>query len=197
MDTTQPQPSPVRPRLTVVSPFVDKSHGTERVLAEQIERLASDYEIHLYSERVADVDLQKIIWHRVYVPPGPHLFRYLWWFVANHVHRRWDRGRNERQPEIVYSPGVNCLDADVVCAHVVFGELRQQLQDKLRLSKSSIRSWPVLLHRRVYYRLIAFLERRIYRNEKLVAAAVSERSAKAIAAVLRPNRGHRCHLQFD
>ncbi len=59
MDTTQPQPPPIRPRLTVVSPFVDKSHGTERVLAEQIERLSSDYEIHLYSERVDDVDLEE------------------------------------------------------------------------------------------------------------------------------------------
>src|ERR1700683_5723388 len=177
---TPPQPSPVRPRLTIVSPFVDKSHGTERVLAEQIERLASDYEIHLFSERVGGVDRRRVVWDRVYVPPGPHLFRYLWWFIANHVQRRRASGRNKRQPEIIYSAGVNCLDADVVCAHAVFTELRHQLRDQLRFSNNALKRWPVVLHRRIYYRVISFLERRIYRNQKLLLAAVFERTAKQI-----------------
>jgi len=36
-------------RLAVVSPFVDRRHGTERAIAELLERLARDYhcEIHL------------------------------------------------------------------------------------------------------------------------------------------------------
>jgi len=73
----------------VVSPFVDKSHGTERVVAEQIERLSSEYEIHLYSERVEDLDLRTIVWQSRLYSPGPHLFRYIWWFCRNHVYRRW------------------------------------------------------------------------------------------------------------
>ena len=46
-------------RLAVVSPFVDRRHGTERALAELLERLAGDYgcEIHLYAQRVEDLHI--------------------------------------------------------------------------------------------------------------------------------------------
>jgi glycosyltransferase involved in cell wall biosynthesis len=181
MRTPPFQPSATKPRLMVVSPFIDKSHGTERVVAEQIERLSSEYEIHLYSERVEDLDLRTIVWHRVYIPPGPHLFRYIWWFVANHVYRRWKTERDGLGPETVYSPGINCLDADVICAHIVFGEFRQQVRGELRLGCNPMKTWPLLLHRRLYYRLIEFLENRVYKNEKLELAAVSEKTAGAIA----------------
>ena len=62
-----------RPRIAIVPPFVDKRHGTERCVAEQIERLALDYDIHLFSSRVEDVDLSRITWHRVPELPGPQL----------------------------------------------------------------------------------------------------------------------------
>jgi len=41
-------------RLAVVSPFVDRRHGTERALAELLERLATKEhcEIHLYAKQV-------------------------------------------------------------------------------------------------------------------------------------------------
>src|SRR5260370_1514391 len=41
-------------RLAVVSPFVDRRHGSERALAELLEHLAhkEHCEIHLYSQRV-------------------------------------------------------------------------------------------------------------------------------------------------
>jgi glycosyltransferase involved in cell wall biosynthesis len=165
----------------VVSQFIDKSHGTERVVAEQIERLSKEYEIHLYSERVEDLDLRTVVWHRVYVPPGPHLFRYIWWFAANYVYRRWKTERDDLRLEIVYSPGINCFDADVICAHIVFGEFWQHVRGELQLGRNPIKTWPLLLHRRLYYRLIEFLERRIYKNEKLELAAVSEKTAGAIA----------------
>ena len=76
-----------RPRIAVVSPFIDKRHGTERRVAECVQRLAGEYEIHVYSNRVEDVDLDKITWHRIPALPGPHLFGYLWWFLANHLWR--------------------------------------------------------------------------------------------------------------
>jgi glycosyltransferase involved in cell wall biosynthesis len=180
MKTNPSQPPAIRPRLMVVSQFIDKSHGTERVVAEQIERLSKEYEIHLYSERVEDLDLRTIVWHRVYVPPGPHLFRYIWWFAANYVYRRWKSERDDSRLEIVYSPGINCFDADVICAHIVFGEFRQHVRGELRLGRNPIKTWPLLLHRRLYYRVIEFLERRVYKNEKLELAAVSEKTAGAI-----------------
>ena len=163
-------------RIAVVSPFVDKRHGTERCLAEQLERLARDYEIHLFSSRVKDTDLSGIEWHRVPEIPGPHLTKYLFWFAANHV-CRWNAGRRGgRSFDLVYSPGINCLDADVVLVHVVFAELLRKIEETLRLSRNPASVWPRILHRRLYYRLIIALERRTYAPGKTRLAAVSRKT---------------------
>ena len=63
--------------LAVLSPFVARQHGTERSLAEIVEGLAMrhGHEIHLFSLRVADVQVtpfrnraqdsgQRALWHR-------------------------------------------------------------------------------------------------------------------------------------
>ena len=60
-------------RLAVVSPFVDKRHGTERRVTEWISQLAATYEIHIYSQNVQDLDLTRVTWHRIPKLPGPHL----------------------------------------------------------------------------------------------------------------------------
>ena len=176
-------PKPVhKPRVAVLSPFVDKRHGTERCLAEQIERLAGDYEIHLYSSRVEDVDLGRITWHRVPMPRGPHLFRYVWWLLANRFCRWRDRRFRGLTPGVVYSPGVNCLDADLVSVHVLFGNLRRQLKDELSLRRNPLSHWPVILHRRIYYRLCEFLEHRVYGGKCAELLPVSQRIARDLAA---------------
>ncbi len=113
-----------RTAIAVVSPFLDKHHGTERCVAEQIERLALDYEVHIYSHRVEEMDLSSIVWHHVPALPGPHLFAYGWWFLANQLWRWWDRQFRGFNPALVYSPGVNCFDADVISVHAVFAEAR-------------------------------------------------------------------------
>src|SRR5207245_10095904 len=77
-------------RLAVVSPFVDRRHGTERALAELLDRLARDEhcEIHLYSQRVEGLalahpgvaqpqDSAAIISHKARSIPGPHVLRFL------------------------------------------------------------------------------------------------------------------------
>src|SRR6267378_6678896 len=91
-------------RLAVVSPFVDRRHGTERALAELLERLArkEHCEIHLYAQRVEDLALDQpgvthtqesglIIWHKVPSIPGPHLLQFLAWLFLNSIRRAWDR----------------------------------------------------------------------------------------------------------
>src|ERR1700730_12432249 len=127
-------PPGLKPRLTIVSPFIDKHHGTERCVAEQIERLAKAYEIHLYSERVEGVNLQNIKWHPVYVAPGPHLFRYVWWFLSNQASRWKDRYFHGLVTDVVYSAGVNCMDADVISVHMVFAGFWEQVKGDLKLS---------------------------------------------------------------
>ena len=165
-----------RRRIAVVSPFIDKRHGTERRVAECVSRLAGEFEFHVYSNRVEDVDLDQIVWHRISALPGPHFFAYLWWFAANRFWRWRDR-RRRIVPDAVYSPGINCLDADAISVHVVFARFREWLHDELRLSRNPVAMWPQLIHRRLYYRLIAMLEGRVYRRSDFPVAVVSAKVA--------------------
>jgi glycosyltransferase involved in cell wall biosynthesis len=165
-----------RRRIAVVSPFIDKRHGTERRVAELISRLADEYEFHLYSTRVDDVDLERVVWHRIPRLPGPHLLAYLWWFLANHVWRWHDRSKGI-VPDLVYSPGINCLDADAVSVHIVFSSFRERVKNALRLSRNPILSWPRIIHRLLYYRLIAALEPYVYGRADVCIAAVSNQIA--------------------
>src|SRR5439155_224774 len=152
-------------RVAVITPFLDKRHGTERCIAEQVERLARDHgwSVHIYSQRVEDVALDdgRIAWHRVPTIPGPYIMNYLWWFGANHLVRRQDERRGARY-DVVYSPGINCLDADAISVHIVFGGFVSRVREGLQLRRNPIPTWPRLVHRRLYYRLIVALERLVY-----------------------------------
>jgi glycosyltransferase involved in cell wall biosynthesis len=186
-------PTPVlRPRVVVLSPFVDKRHGTERCVAEQIEHLSGVYEIHLYSSRVEDVDLTGISWHRVPALRGPHLFGYIWWLCANRFQRWRDAKFRGIAPDVIYSAGVNCLDADVASVHVLFSKVREQIARSLSaegktdggstVRPNRVGAWPLILHRRIYYRLIEFLEGKLYGRDDIYLAAVSEKGAQDIRA---------------
>src|SRR5271156_3527271 len=151
-----------RPRLAVVSPFLDKRHGTERKVVEWISQLAGTFEIHVYSQRVEDVDLSRICWHRVPKLPGPHIVNFIWWLAANRLWRGWDRRFRGIRPDIVFSPGPNCADADAISVHIVFAEYVRQIQSELSLASHPVSSWPRILHRRLYYALAISLESRAY-----------------------------------
>jgi glycosyltransferase involved in cell wall biosynthesis len=175
-------------RLAVVSPFVDRRHGTERALAELLERLArrEHCEIHLYAQRVEGLGLANagaaraqetgaIIWHKVPSISGPHLLQFLAWLFLNSICRAWDRRVHGLRFDLVLSPGINCLDADVVMVHALFHRL-QKLAREEDLDSARPR-FLRRLHRRAYYTLLAALERRIYSDPKVSLAAVSQRTA--------------------
>jgi glycosyltransferase involved in cell wall biosynthesis len=166
-----------RRRIAVISPFLDKSHGTERMVVEWISRLDGEFAFHVYSQHVEDLDLSRIVFHRIPRLPGPHLLNYLWWFGADHVWRAWHRRFRGLTYDVVFSPGVNCLDADVVSVHIVFAELLRRLSRELRLANNPVRSWPVLVHRKLYYRLIATLERRVFTDPRTQLVLTSPRTA--------------------
>ena len=176
-------------RLAVVSPFLDRSHGTERCIVEQIERLARlpGWEIHVYSQRVEqvagvgrDFSPGQIVWHKIPAIPGPHLLGYLWWFAANHFYRWRDRRSGRVRPDLVYSPGINCADADVIAVHIVFREFYRGVRGELRLRKLPLGSWPRTIHRKFYYRLIMGLEGWIYRDSRNRLTAVSRQAARQL-----------------
>ena len=168
---------------------MDRRHGTERALAELLERLARDYncEIHLFAERVEDLAVTSsragaaggsgcIVWHKVPWVPGPHLARFLGWMVANAFLRWWQRTFHGVSFDLVLSPGINCLRADVILVHVVFRRLRELSQERVAeqlRQPASLRD----VHRRTYYRLLTALERRVYSDRKTSLAAVSQHTA--------------------
>jgi len=174
-------------RVAVLSPFVDRRHGTERSLAEIVERLAKHHghEVHLYSQRVDGLQVapfetreqnssQRIFWHRVPRLPAPHLFAFLFWMFANRFCRLFDRWFRHLHFDAVFSPGINATSADLILVHVVFHRLRELQQQR---SSSRFRG----LHRLLYYRLLCFLENRIYRRKELRLAAVSTHTARQLA----------------
>jgi UDP-glucose:(heptosyl)LPS alpha-1,3-glucosyltransferase len=173
-------------QLAVISPFLDRMHGTERVVSELIERLARDYgcEIHVYSQRIEDLLLTPldqmtqarpgcIRWHRIVSLPGPHLIQYMWWFGANTFQRWWDVPFGKVSPDLVFSPGINAWDADVIQVHIVFEEFYQRVKPQLLFRHAPPTSWPRLFHRRLYYRLVRWLESRIYRRRQVHLVGVS------------------------
>ncbi|HKF53476.1 MAG TPA: glycosyltransferase family 4 protein [Candidatus Acidoferrales bacterium] len=169
-----------KPRIAVVSPFLDKQHGTERPVVEWLDRAADSFEIHIYSQQIEDFDLSKVVWHRIPTLRGPHLLNYLWWFFSNHLWRAWDKRFRGLKPELVYSPGVNCFDADLISVHIMFFELLRRNLPSMRLASHPMREWPRLMHRHLYYRLILSLERRIYRNSAVNILVISRRLSKGL-----------------
>jgi glycosyltransferase involved in cell wall biosynthesis len=185
-------------RLAVVSPFLDRQHGTEMCIVEQIERFASQNEwaIELYSQQVSQMSGVQIsseesqnasagiYWHKIPEIPGPHLLKFIWWFFANHWYRRRDLKSRKATADLVYTPGTNCLDADIIMIQIVFHAFYEQAREELQLRRVPLKTWPRLIHRRIYYQLIMFLERKIYRNPRICLIAVSNLIARQLASFL-------------
>ncbi|MGC2466040.1 MAG: glycosyltransferase family 4 protein [Candidatus Acidiferrum sp.] len=176
-------------RLAVVSPFVDRRHGTERAVAELLERLAGEYgcEIHLYAQRVEDLRVSDpksahparsggIIWHKVPSIPGPHVAQFLGWMFLNGFQRRWDKTFGGVSYDLVLSPGINCLHPDVVIVHALFHRLRELSREE-KQEQADKAGFFRRVHRRVYYALLTGLERRIYGDAKVTLGTPSRRTA--------------------
>jgi glycosyltransferase involved in cell wall biosynthesis len=179
-------------RIAVVSPFLDRAHGTERCIVEQIEYFLRQpgCEIHIYSQSIRDLETVRLnrlpasspspgkaIWHRIPALPGPHLLNFLWWYFANQALRWYQQKFRGLRFDLVFSPGINCADAGAIVVHIVFQEFFRLVHRDLLLGDAPLSSWPVLLHRILYYRLIMALENRIYRNPRVRLAAVSQLTA--------------------
>ena len=183
-----------KPRLAVVSPFLDKGYGTERIAIEWIAQLAGEFEIHVYSQDIKDLDLSKIAWHRIPKLPGPHIINFVWWFAANRIWRGWDRRFRGLRYDVVFSPGPNCMDADAISVHIVFAEFLQRARSELKFTRNPVSLWPKLLHRRLYYRLAIWLESRAYKNPETVLILIAQKTAKDLERIY--GRRDRCVILY-
>lgn len=186
---------PAKQRIAVVSPFLDRRHGTERCILEQIERLARDpdWEVHLYAQRADDLETARfgegpasaarpgaVFWHRVSSIPGPHLLRFGWWYFANRFVRWRDAKFRRLRFDLVYSPGINCADADAICVHACFSAIEERSRNAPAAGDSGILPLARRLHRKLYYSLLSRLERRLYSQRNIALAAVSHRTASEL-----------------
>jgi glycosyltransferase involved in cell wall biosynthesis len=195
-------------RIAVISPFLDRSHGTERCIVEQLERFAVEpgAEVHIYAQRLQDLrgvtrykygtvtkaaghgaeKTANLFWHKVPSIPGPHLLQYIFWFFANRICRWWDAAFRNAQYDLLYSAGINATDADAISVHVVFHEFFRQVLPQLNFRSTPLAAWPRLAHRRAYYRLIMTLENRIYRRAAVSLAAISASAAALLEKHFHP-----------
>ncbi len=168
-------------RLAVISPFLDKRHGGERIMLEWILHLPLEFELHVYSQWVEDVDLSTITWHRIPKLPGPHLFNFLWWVAANRLCILWDRIVHGWQHDLVFGSGANSLGADVMCVHIVFAEYVRRVESGMRLSQNPFSDWPRLLHRKLYYGVANWMERRACIDPRTTLIAYSRKTAQELS----------------
>jgi UDP-glucose:(heptosyl)LPS alpha-1,3-glucosyltransferase len=98
------------------------------------------------------------------------------WFFRNRRARQELVRRSAVPFDLVLSPGINCSDADVIIVHALFHRLRE-------LSANSPAPAGILrnLHRGIYYRLLTWLETKMYRNPRTSLAAVSPRTKADLA----------------
>jgi glycosyltransferase involved in cell wall biosynthesis len=169
-----------RPRLAVISPFLDKSHGTERRVTEWISQLVGAFEIHVYSQHVEDIDPAKFTLHRIPKLPGPHIFNFLWWFAVNRLRREWDGRVRNLKYDLIFSPGPNCLDADAFSVHIVFAEYVRKIASEPDRRRTTVGSWLRSLHQHLYYRLIIFLEQRAYTRLEVPLILIAKRTFVAL-----------------
>ena len=172
--------APIKPRLAVVSPFLDKQHGTERRVVEWVSQLAAEFEIHIYSQKVEGVDPSTFTWHRIPKLPGPHLTNFLWWFFANRLWREWDRWFRGLRYDLIFSPGPNCLDADAISVHIVFAQYARRDEPESEHTNSLVSHWPRALHRKLYYWLAIFLERRAYTGKNIALILIAKRTSMTL-----------------
>jgi UDP-glucose:(heptosyl)LPS alpha-1,3-glucosyltransferase len=168
-----------KPKIAVVSPFLDKRHGSERIIVEWLSHL-TEFEIHVYSQQVEDFDRTKLTWHRIPKLPGPHLLNFLWWLVANRLWRYWDQRFRGLRHDLVFSSGANCLDADAICVHIVFAEYVRQVRPEMNFVRNPIWEWPRLLHRKLYYSIAVFMENQAYKNHATALVVNSRKTANGL-----------------
>jgi glycosyltransferase involved in cell wall biosynthesis len=170
-----------RPRLAVVSPFLDKSHGSERIVVEWLSHLPDTFDVHIYSQHVEDLDLSRFTWHRIPKLPLPHLIDFLWWLAACHLWVGWHHRFRGLQYDLIFSSGANYPGADVICVHIVFAEYVRQVSLETSLLRNPVWHWPRLIHRKLYYGIARLLENRAYRNPNTTLVVNSKKTAREVA----------------
>lgn len=160
-------------KVWIVTPEAHRLGGTERAITEQVERWRDRFDIRLFTMHSPDMDLDGLDVQQLYFPAGPHLFRYIWWFLANGS-ARWLNARRLGRPDLVHSPGINSFAALAMSVHIVFDKYWERVRANAWRDLRRPRSFPRTLHRIVFWNLIRVLEHRIYSGPATIWAISAE-----------------------
>lgn len=61
----------------------------------------------------------------------------------------------------------------MIVVHIVFHGFYERVRSELALHRLPLQTWPRVIHRKLYYKLTTFLERKIYRDQNVRLVAVS------------------------
>jgi glycosyltransferase involved in cell wall biosynthesis len=78
--------------------------------------------------------------------------------------------------------------------HIVFGEFLRKTKGELAFKRNSIWFWPRLLHRRVYYGLLGWLERIVYTNPDTTLILMAKKTAADLERLYQ--RRERCVVMY-
>lgn len=175
-----------RLKIWIVTPELHRHGGTERSLAEQVERWRERFELSVYTMDAHGVDLTNVRVRRIWNPPRPHLLRYIWWLITNRIVRAWD-ARLIGPPDVVHSTGVNCMDARVISVHIVFAKFWEQVRSRVVRDLVNARRALRTLHRISLWGLVRSLERRLYLGPATLWAVSREEAAELEKRFQRPS----------
>ncbi len=131
----------------------NRRDGSARAVNEVAERLADRHEVHVFARKVEDLNLQKILWHRVPGPGWPEVAD----FASYHSTAGWMLGA--QQFDIVHSIGCNVPRADVVTIQNVQPAKRRIME---RFGRDERVSRLRQLTRMLYLRATSAAEYRLY-----------------------------------
>src|SRR4051794_35686672 len=105
--------------LDVVTPELASAGGTERVVREHLSRWNDIFTVRVITAdrnaRTSTTAPTVSVWRA----PGPHILGFAWWSFGNAFARA--RARRNR-PDVTFSPGINCFDADAIGIHIIFAQ---------------------------------------------------------------------------
>jgi glycosyltransferase involved in cell wall biosynthesis len=95
--------------------------------------------------------------------------------------RIWcDRRFHGLRHDLLFSSGANYIGADVVCVHIVFAEYVRRVEREMRFPRTKVWHWPRLLHRKLYYGVVTWMERRCYMNPRTTLVVHSQKTGREL-----------------
>jgi glycosyltransferase involved in cell wall biosynthesis len=163
-------------KVAFVCEDVHKRGGTERVAWELVRRMATEHEVHVYAVCVSGLPMEKIKWHRIWVPSLPDILRIpLFALLATLVVKRG-------QFDVVVSQGVNYFRPDYMIVHVVNAEYRKTFR-RLRLEGNlADLSWFRVWERRLWFFFAVNAEKQLFRKQGLKIVTLSRGQRKQLTS---------------